>query len=413
MAAGPLNGVRILNLTRIWAGPLATRILADLGAEVIKIEAPTGRGPATVPPGTNRLLGGSGDRPWNQQGTFNKLNRNKQSIAIDLKAAAGHALFLRLVACSDVVIENFSARAMPGLGLGYERLRDVNESVIYVAMPGFGVSGPYRDYVALGPSIEPMSGLTSIMGYGDRNPRLTSVAIPDAIAGTQGAAAVLTALERRTRTGLGQFVDLSQHEAALSMIGEYYIERQLTGRQPATVGNGHAVFAPHGTYRCRGDDDWIVIAVRDEDEWASLSELAGCGWGDDPRFAAVASRHANNAELDAAIETWTVAWDKLDLMQAVQAVGVPAGAVLNAPEMLEDPHLNERGFFVEFDQPDVGRIRYPGTPVLIDRERGARWAPAPKLGQHNEEVLSGLLGLNQAEVRELHEQGVTADRPPV
>ena len=411
--AGPLNGVRVIDLTRVWAGPLATRILADLGADVIKVEAPTGRGAATPAAGVGRALGGSGDRPWNQQGSFNKLSRNKRSLAIDLKSAEGRELFLRLVAESDVVIENFSARAMERLGLGYERLRAANESIIYVGMPGFGRSGPYRDYVALGPSIEPMTGLASLMGYGDGTPRVTSKAVPDAIGGTHGAAAVVSALQRRARTGTGCAVDLSQHEASVELLGEYFVDYQLTGRTPAVVGNGHAEWSPHGTYPCAGEDHWIVIAARDEAEWRALSALAARGWTEDQRFATAKVRREHTEAIDEAIGGWTRGFAAVELMSRLQAAGVPAGAVLSAPEMLADPHLRARGFFVTLDQPDVGEIVYPGTPVQFDGRRRSDWVPAPTLGQHNAEVLGGLLGLTDGEIDALHESGVLANRPPV
>ena len=362
-------------------------------------------------PGSPHSL--AGERPWNQQGSFNKLNRNHRSVAVDLKHPEGRQLFLQLVARSAVVIENFAARTMPNLGLTYEQLREANEAIIYVTMPGFGVSGPYSDFVALGPNIEPLSGLTDAMGYSEDmdDARLTSMALPDAIAGMYGAAAVLTALERRERTGKGGMVDLSQHEGAISFIGEYYLGKQLIGRRPQVVGNSHPVIAPHGTYRCRGDDDWIVIVARDDDEWSALAALAGRGWDEDARFSSVEGRREHRAALDSAIEAWTGSWDKVDLTQALQTAGVPAGAVLNAPEMLDDSHLNARGFFVELEQTDVGRVKYPGTAVQIDGARHEGWTAAPTLGQHNAEVLSGLLGLSEAEVSRLHDEGVLVDRP--
>lgn len=415
MAGGPLQGVRVLDLTRVWAGPLAARVLADLGADTIKIEAPLGRGPANVPSAQRSALGlsgGSVDRPWNQQGSFNKLNRNRRGLVLDLKAEPGHTLFLRLVAESDVVIENFSARAMPSLGLGYEQLREANPRIIYVTMPGFGTSGPYRDYVAYGPSVEGMTGLPALMGYGDGVPRVSSVGTPDPIVGMHAAAAVVTALQRRARTGASQFVDVSLHESAISELGEYFIEHQLTGHAPPVVANGHRRYAPHGTYRCRGEDDWIVIAARSDEEWAALCRVAGRGWERDPRFATMDVRREHRSTLDAAIAEWAVPQDKLELMHALQAVGVPAGAVLNAPELVADRHLNTRGFFVELYQPDVGPIRYPGTPVVLDGARAQDWTPAPTLGQHNEEVLGELLGLDADEIASLYERGVIANRPP-
>jgi crotonobetainyl-CoA:carnitine CoA-transferase CaiB-like acyl-CoA transferase len=413
MATGPLAGVRILDLTRVWAGPLATRILGDLGADLLKIEAPTGRGQANVAPGQRSgQIGGDQTRPWNQQASFNKLNRNKRSLCIDLKSDVGKTVFLDLVRGADVVIENFSAKAMSRLGLGPDRLREVNPRLIYVAMPGYGLFGPYTDYVAYGPSIEPMTGLTSIMGYGPSEPRVTSVALPDASAGTWGAAAVLAAMERRDRTGRGCLVDLSQHEGAMNLLGEYYVEAQRSGEAPAPIGNAHAVFAPHGVFPCQGDDDWIALAARTEEEWLSFAAVAGRGWALDARFADMQSRREHRAALDDLISDWTLGYQKQELMELLQSVGVPAGAVLSAPDLLSDPHLAARQFFIEFDQPDVGRIPYPGTPVKVQGRRGDGWTPAPTLGQHNRDVLEDILQMTDSDIEELYRAGVIADHPP-
>ena len=407
-ATRPLAGVRIIDLTRIWAGPLATRILADLGAEVIKVEAPSGRGPAAGMPGSAPV-----ERPWNRQPLFNKLNRNKQSVAIDLKSAAGRHAFLALVRASDVVIENFSARAMPGLGLGYEALRAVKPDVIYIGMPSFGMDGPYRDYVGLGPSIEPTTGLTALMGYGPDEPRVTSKAISDAIGGTNAAVAVLVALARHARTGEGACIDLSQQECGIAFLGEHVLERQLTGREPERRGNAHRAYAPHGVYRCAGDDDWIAIAVRDDAEWAALDAAAGRGWAADARFATLEARRAHRAALDDAIEAWTCAQEKRALMAALQARRVPAGAVLATPEWTSDPHLVDRGYFAELTHPEAGPERWDGLPLRFDGRRPYdRWVPAPLLGGDNVAVLREIARISADDIARLAERGVIVDRPP-
>ncbi|MEX2031251.1 MAG: CoA transferase, partial [Dehalococcoidia bacterium] len=393
----------------------ATRILGDLGAEVIKIEAPTGRGPASVPRGTPGYYadGDPGERPWNRNGLNNKLNRNKQSVAIDLKSPAGREAFHLLVANADVVIENFSARAMPSLGLGYEALRDANPGIIYVAMPAFGLAGPYRDYVGLGPSIEPLTGVTALMGYSPAEPRMSAQAITDAMSGTAAAAAVLTALERRARLGTGAFLELSQHEAGISFIGEQCIEFQLTGRPPERRGNGHALMAPHGVYRCAGNDRWIALAVRDDDGWRALCRLAGRGWESDPRFARREDRRAHHETLDAVIEAWTAGIDRDRLLELARGAGVAAGTVNSAPEWLSDPHLRQRGYFFEVDELDAGRHGYDGSPVRFGSRRGYEaWRPAPGLGEHNHSVLDRVAGLSADQIVDLEAAGLIVDRPP-
>ncbi|MEE8422670.1 MAG: CoA transferase [Dehalococcoidia bacterium] len=414
--APPLRGVRVLDLTRVWAGPVAARILGDLGADVIRVEAPSGRGPAVIRrPGRGADFpdGDPGERPWNRQGLFNKLNRNKRSLALNLKEPRGRELFLALVAESDVVIENFSARVMPGLGLDYDRLREAKPDIIYLAMPAFGLDGPRRDYIGFGSSIEPSSGFTALMGYSADEPRITAAGVSDPIAGTTAAAAILSALEHRDATGSGAFLELSQQQAGINFIGEHLIERQLSGHEPERRGNAHPEFAPHGVYRCRGDDNWIALTTRDERDWAALDAVSGRGWGDDTRFATVEARRRNQAALDAEIEAWTEGSDKSELTRALQSAGVPAGPVLSAPEWLADAHLEARGYFVELDHPDAGRNRWDGSPIMAGGERDYDWwTAAPTLGGDNEAILGGVLGLSQPEIDKLYEGGVIADRPP-
>lgn len=412
MADGPLAGIRVVDLTRVWAGPLGARILADLGADVVKVEAPNGRGAAR---GTTRggqyAAGDPGDRPWNRQGSFNKLNRNKQSFVLDLKKPRAHELFLELIAKSDVVMENFSAGTMDDLGLDYEALAAANPSIIYLSMPGYGLTGPYRDYVAYGPSIEPMTGLAHLLGYGDGVPRVTSIALPDATAGTVAASAVMTALWRRETTGLGAFIDLSQHEGFIPFFAGELVAHQVEPSLPPISSNRHRLHAPHNIYRCAGGDDWIAIAARSDQEWAALCRFAGRHWDADPRFATPEARKEHEDALDDAIEAWTAGQEKLELSSLLQDAGIPAGAVLNAPELLSEPQLHARGFFVELDHPDVWPVSYPGTPVRVDGAGPVGWTVAPTLGQHNEAILGGVLGLSEAEIAELYSTGVTADRP--
>ena len=416
MGRGPLDGVRVLDLTRVWSGPLAARILADLGADVLLVEDPDGRGSAEVP----RLPGGTfsypngdpGKRPWNRYGLFNKLHRNRRSLVLDLKTARGRDLFLGLVAMSDVVLENFSARVMPSLGLDYGTLRKANGRIVYVAMPGFGGSGPYRDWVSYGPSLEPMTGLAALLGYDDTELRNSCVALPDAVGGVTAALATVLALRRRDVTGTGAHVDLSQHESTTALYGEYFIERQLTGAEPTINGNAHPDDVPSSVYRCRGEDEWLCLAVRDEEEWSALCHLASRDWDTDTRFSSREARLAHRTALDKAIEEWTRQQDKFALMDELQAVGVPAGAVVNAPELLSDPHLSARGYWTEIAEHEAGTFRYPGTPITINGVRAEDWTPAPRMGEHNDEILSELLGLGSDAVAGLRRDGVIMDGPP-
>ncbi|RJQ12771.1 MAG: CoA transferase [Dehalococcoidia bacterium] len=410
----PLEGIRVLDFTRIWSGPLAARFLGDLGAEVIRVEAPDGRGPAIVPRGTPGYYpdGDPGEKPYNRQGLNNKLMRNKRSLAIDLKSSEGRQAVLRLVAVSDVVVENFSARAMPSLGLDYEALSARNPRLIFLTMPSFGSRGPYRDYVGLGPSIEPLSGLTALMGYSQDEPRMTVQALTDAASGVCGLSAVMTALWQRGRTGKGAFLDLSQSEAMAAFLAEEFVAAQISKREPERLGNGAWNAAPYGVYRCLGEDEWISIGCVTEAQWVALARLAGRGWEADGRYATLEARLARRDALDEAVEAWTSAEEKRALTRRLQAVGVAAAPVQSAPEWLSDPHLEARGYFTSLETPDAGRYQTDGLPMLIDGERGyAAWTGAPGLGEHNAETLR-LVGYTDAEITDLAARGIIVDRPP-
>ena len=332
-AGAPLRGIKVLDMTHVWSGPLGVRLLADLGADVIKVESLDGRGGAVIPPGSPETEVAPGLQPWNHQPLHNKLNRNRRGLALNLKTPEGRDIFLRLTDWADLLIENFSARALPSLGLGHEVLAERNPRLIHLAMPGFGLSGPYRPYVAYGPSIEPMTGLGALMGYSDEEPRVTSTAVLDAMSGTMASVAAIDALLTRQRTGDGALVELSQHEAGILFNGESMVRRQLADGEPHRLGNALATCAPSGVYRCAGEDEWIAIVVHTEQQWQSLATLAASGWRQDDRFADMAARTAHREVLDSAVEGFTRPWDKLQLMAALQQIGVPAGAVLSGSGM--------------------------------------------------------------------------------
>lgn len=407
MAAGPLNGVRVLDLTHVWAGPLGTRILGDLGATVVKIEAPFGRGPREYKGGLP--LGGwlgaePSEEPWNVNAIFVKLQRNKRSVALDLKTDAGRETFLELVVVADVVIENFSARAMPALGLGYPELAAVNPKIVHVAMPGFGTSGPYRDRVAFGPTVEPMSGLTAVMGYGPDEPRNTAMALMDPITAVNAAAAVVDALRRRERTGKGAFVEMSLHEGGVAFCGPWLAEHQLGG-DIRPLGNRHPRMAPHGVYRCAGEDAWVAVACRHDADWQALCELID-GL---PAEAELAARLADQDRIDEALSAWTGARSKAEAAEALQAAGVPAGPVNITPDMTADAQVRARGFF---DHVEPGPTPMPGNPVKLAGTGPEDWTPCPRLGADNRAVLADWLGYDDERIAALEAAGVLVDKPP-
>lgn len=408
MANGPLRGIRILDLTHVWAGPLGTRILADLGAEVIKIEAPTSRGPLVhpeaIPPIGGWIGGDPSDEPYNRNAYFVKLQRNKKSVAMDLKTNVGRNTFIELVKVADVVIENFSSRAMPALGLDYERLATANPKIIYVTMPGYGISGPYHDWVAFGPSIESTCGFTNIMGYSENEPRNTATALMDPIEGTSAAAAVLSALRHRRDSGKGAFVEMSLHEAGISFCGPWLVEHQLNiNIQP--IGNGHPAMAPHGVYPCAGSDEWIALACRHDADWRALCSVISKL---DAR-ANMSTRAQSQASIDIVIANWTTKRRKEVATESLQAAGVPAGPLNTTPEMTADVQVRARGFFVPLEKEGTPM---PGNPVKMSGISPGDWTPCPRLGAENASVLKDWLGFSESRIAQLESDNVITDRPP-
>lgn len=407
----PLDGLRVIELTANWAGPLAGRYLADLGAEVIKIEAP--KRPATR--GSHYAGSDGRTRPYNRSGYFNKMNRNKLGLVLDLAAPRGRELFLSLVRRADVVIENNSARVLANLNLAYDVLRREQPGIILCSMSGFGATGPERDYVAYGSNIETICGLAAMMGYhDDPAPHRTGSYYADPVAAAHGAIAVLAALRHRERTGEGQFIDISLLESAAALFGESLMEWSLNGRVSAPLGNRHPRYAPQGCYRCAGNDSWLALTVRDEREWQALCGVIG---RDDLAADACLStadgrREAHDA-LDQAIAAWSSALDHYEAASKLQAGGVPAAPVLANWELLSDPHLAARGFYVPVPHPEVGVLPFPGMPWRFSRTPGAVRAGAPCFGEHNDFVLRDLLDLSDAEIAALYTQEVTADAPLV
>ncbi len=384
----PLDGLCVLELFDYWAGPLCGRTVGDLGADVILVEKTSGRPDRTA--------------------LFDKLNRNKRSIALDLKTSEGRDVFLQLVQQADVVLENLSARSMPNLDLGYTVLATANPRIVHASISGFGTSGPYADYVATGPSAEPLTGLTALMGYSELEPRVTSKGILDPIAGNLAVAAVLAALRRRDTTGEGCFVELSLHECGIVFIGDRFVDWQLSGRPP-TYGNADPTCAPWGVYRCRGADDWIAITVTDDDEWKALCEVAEAGWESVGSWSSMSSRNTDRRHLDASVEAWTVRHDKIDLARALQHRGVPAAPVLRAPEWMDDVQLGFDRYFASLPGRDARVLRCDGLPLRINGGRDySDWVPAPSPGEHTSEILLGRLGLDRQAVASLVARGVAA-----
>jgi crotonobetainyl-CoA:carnitine CoA-transferase CaiB-like acyl-CoA transferase len=412
-----LEGTRVVDLTRVWSGPLAGRILADLGAEVIHIVGRVTVSAAAITPETAQMMGifpedDPGERPWNRKSQDNDFNRNKLGMTLELNTPEGIAIFKRLVKISDVVLENFSPRVMPNFGLDYPVLKEINPGIILCSMPGYGLTGPYRQYVSYGTSLDPFSGLASLMGYPGEGAHMSGNAYPDPAAALHATGAILTALFHKIRSGQGQHIDLSQAESAVCLIGETVLGYALNEKIPPRMGNRHPVYAPQGCYRCQGEDQWVAIAVASDREWEALCRVLGHPeWIKDERLADSNLRRKNQKDLDERIEIWTGQHTHQEAMRRLQEAGVPAGAVLDAAELLADEHLRARDFFWEINHPEVGPRKYCGLPIKFSKASSPSRKPAPCLGEHNEHILGELLGLSQGEITRLEEQGIIGTQP--
>jgi len=386
----PLAGVRVVEFTTGIVGPSLGRLLAEFGAESIKVESRKrpdfSRGPA--------LTKGI---------TFADNSRSKKSVSIDATRPEGREIVAALIRISDVVVDNFSAGVMRKLGFDYPKVREINASVVMISMQGLGATESHS--VTFGQNIAPIVGLTYQWNHpGAAKPVGTQLFYPDYYAGTPGACAVLAALDHRRRTGQGQYIDSAQAECAASLLGPYYLDCAVNNRVAEPLGNGSLVAAPHGCYRCAGEDTWCVIVVGTDEQWRIFREILGDpDWSRDARFANAAGRVRHRSELDARVEGWTTGQDPYKLMDRLQARGIAAGVVQNIVQLNEDPHLRARGFFVEVAQPEMGRIRHAGIPVRLSRTPGAVRGHAPLLGEHNDYVLRELLGMEPAEIRRLEE----------
>ncbi len=395
MSAGVLRGLRVLDFTWVLAGPYATRILADFGAEVIKVQSQkTARG-----------------AELNTTGYFNTWNRNKLGITLDLSCPEGRELALRLVEISDVVMESFTPRVMPNWGLSYEHLREVKPELIMVSMSGMGQTGPWRDFTAFGPTIQALSGITYLTAFAADSPSGLGYSYADHVAGLFGALAVLSALEYRDRTGQGQHIDISEYEAMCALLGPAIMDYTVNGNPVLPQGNrpDYTLAAPYGCYRCRGEDRWCVIAVSTDEEWQALCRVLGSpSWTREERFSTLGQRKGHIKELDELLEQWTVQHSPGEVVSLLQEAGVAAGVVKDAREVAEDPQLVARGFFVEAMHPVLGKSSSDSTPVRLSHTPAEFQRPAPLLGQDNGYVFQELLGIGQTELARYIEDGVIA-----
>ena len=403
------EGLRVLDLTHVWIGPLVTRILADFGADVIKVEH--ARHPDNTRVGFVAGNEASGAY-WNRSPYFAKRNAGKRAIQLDLAHPEGKALFLRLVRETGVVVENFTPGVMERLGLDYAALREHAPEVVMCSLSGYGQTGPHARRAAYGMSMEPASGVSALTGYRGGGPMKTGQTWIDHYGGLQGTGGLIAALIHRARTGEGQHVEVSMQEAAIPMLAWRLADYRLNGRIHRPDGARRAG-AVRGHYRCAGDDAWVAISVRGEDQWRACCRVLGRpALAADPRFADAAARDARHDDLDAILSDWTRGRSKFEAARLLQEAGVPAAPVLAANEILADEQLDARGFFDPVEIPDFGDapIERYFSPRVDGAGVGAR-GRAPKLGEHTDEVLRELLGLGEGELADLAARGVTSGEP--
>lgn len=421
MTRMPLEGVRVLDLGVVLAGPQAALLLADLGAEVIRVEStqyfpPQTRGvfarpsPAVVK-ASIPVAGGypnrePGERPWNRFPWFNTTARNKLGMTVNLRESAGRGIFLRLAAVSDVLISNQSAGTLDGLGLGYGVLAAANPGLVYIDASSFGATGPTRGYRAFGLQMEAFAGHDLLRHYPDRAVSSNTWAVTaDAAGAVAMALAAQMALYARLRTGRGQYVDLSMVENFAGLIGQFILDFTRNGRVPESTGNRDYV-AVQGCYPCAGDDRWLVLTLPTDAAWAGFCRAAGQPAGcDGLSFATVAARLRHHDAVDRLISCWTRSLPREEAVARLRAEGLMAGPVLDDADTLRDPQLAARGYFVEVPHAEAGAHRYPGMPYqFIGKPLRVRHPPV-RLGEHNAQIYRDLLGLADEEYAALTAAG--------
>ncbi len=388
-----LEGVRVVDFTWFISGPLTAKFLGDCGAEVIHVESGTSpdnmRG--TTPmrdnvPGVNRSA------------AFARYNSSKYGLSLNLKKPEGLSLAKRIVAWADIVVENFSSGTMERLGLGYHDLRQVRPDLIMVSLPMFGHTGPWSDQPGLGSQLSDLIGFGNLTGWPDREPSSPPGAYTDFVTPYYAVCAIMAALDFRRRTGRGQFIEIAQYEAGIHFLAPLMMDWFVHGREPNRAGNRCADVAPHGVYKCLGHERWCAIAVSSEEEWRRLClAMEQPDLAEDPRFATMLARVENSEQLDLLVEEWTGARSAEEVMGQLQQAGVAAGAVLNGRDLVENDHLNARGFYKELVHPEIGRHRYLSPPFRLSRTPGEPRLPAPCLGEHNEYVCKHILGMSDEE----------------
>ena len=383
---GSLTGLRVLDLTRVWAGPLATRIYGDYGADIIKISDP--RVPLLSPNGLN-----------------SKLNRNKKNIGLRLDKPDGREIFLELTAISDVIIENFRPRVMRNLDITYETLAKVNPHIIMCSMPGFGLDGPYSEYPAFGTTAEALAGIPGLIGYDSSLPISTGIAYGDPVSGLNAVGILLTALRHRNITGTGQFIDIALAASPACNLGEFFAANSSNGYTPTINGNKSEHYSPHGAYPTRGEDQWISLSITNEKTWKALTEIINNPILSSEAYRVFENRKRDEILIDAHISDWFASKEAQEVMFQLQTRGIAAGVVSSNRQLLSDPHLNQREFFADMNEPLFGVKRYDGQSIQGNFINKSDWKTTEEVGGSSKEILMKLLGYTNDDCETLGKEG--------
>jgi benzylsuccinate CoA-transferase BbsF subunit len=385
-----LHNIRILDFSWVLAGPFATRMLADFGAEVIKVQP-------LLPEAKDRF----------SQGYYNTWNRNKLGITLNLNQPEGLEIARKMVKISDAVVENFTTRVMSNWGLDYSCLKKLKPEIIMLRLSTMGHTGPCQDFVGFGPTVQAFSGITSLTAYPGKPPPGVGYSYADHIAGLHGCLALLGALEYRHKTGQGQYIDLSQTETMSALLSNAIVDYALDNKEPLPEGNTSKLAAPYGVYRCCGEDRWCAISVFTDKEWEGFKKaFSNPAWADCAEFATLAARLRNSARLDNFIEDWTKDHTSEDIMARLQKEGVAAGIVQNAADLAHDPQLKARKFFIELGRPDSGKMNADANPIKLSDTPAEYQRPAPAKGQDNDYVYHNLLGMTEDRIKDLQQKGI-------
>jgi benzylsuccinate CoA-transferase BbsF subunit len=395
-----LKGVRILAFTTGYAGPYAGRLLANYGAEVIKVESKKG--------GLDTFRHYGQHKDIDAAPRFIECNLGVRSMAINLKHPTGARLIRELAGKSNAVLQNFRPRVLDKLGLGDDELRKSNPKLVIVKLPGFGSEGPKSGYGTWGFNLTAFSGMTYLWNHPEQDRPIGSQGVyPDHLGFVMGPTLMVAALLHSRRAGKGVTIDLAQIEGTAYTLGTTYLEASVNGDETPPKGNHYAVAAPHGCYRCDGEDRWCVISVRDETEWRAFCRVIGRPeLADDARFATLAARLSNRAELDAIVQQWTGTRSAEEVMTKLQSVAVPAGVVQTGADLLKDPQLRHRNYFAAFADSLIGPFEIPRSGILF---RGMTEGPLRlpnRLGSDNEQILGELLGYDKATIDQWRQEEI-------